>query len=433
MPADASIYGQVRPFTMESPLAQAGQALQVQQLSQQVQEGQRKFSLEDDISTALSESGGDLRKASQTLAQRGRGTASLSLADKATSQEKSTLEQKLKIAEAVSSDGISLDAAYREALQNAGGNQQVALQTLKPIYDQIRQKWAQMGHQLPENFDPVSNIAGIGQAKEVASYLTKLLPDRPKESDLATLQRERAALVAKDPNDPRIKEYDADILKKTTHQPATTVNVSTEKKYGEKFAGNVADADTAMLDAARKAPDLAERSNRVLETLASGKVMTGAGADYRLALGKALNMAGANNDETISNTETLVSNLAQNTLDAIKGSGLGAGNGFSNADRDFLEKAVGGKITLEANTIKRLATLSHRAAEKSAEKWSARVKDIPGEALTATGISKDPVKVPSLYKGGPTTNQREVALPDGRVMTFPTPAAAKRFREDAGL
>lgn len=222
----------------------------------------------------------------------------------------------------------------------------------------------------------------------------------PAPSDLARLQSERAAIAAQNQQDPRLKEYDAAIEKATTHTPVATVNVTTGKKYGEAFATKIADQDAAMLDAARKAPDLADRANRIKQTLATGKVITGAGADYRLALGKALNLAGATDAETIANTEALATSLAQNTLDAIKASGLGSGSGFSNADRDFLEKAVGGKIYLQKETIDRLANLAHRAAAKTAERWSSRVKDIPDEALSGTGIKRTPITVPALFSGG---------------------------------
>ena len=177
-----------------------------------------------------------------------------------------------------------------------------------------------------------------------------------------------------------------------------TQNVSTEKKYGEMFAGKTAETDVSMLDSARKSPELAARANRIKEVLASGKVITGAGAEFRLGLGKVLGLAGASDAETISNTEALSTDLASNTLDSIKASGLGGGTGFSNADRDFLEKAKGGKITLEATTLDRLADLAHRAASLSASSWSKRVIDIPDTALQGTGIKRDPITVPPLYK-----------------------------------
>jgi hypothetical protein len=187
--------------------------------------------------------------------------------------------------------------------------------------------------------------------------------------------------------------------KQSTHTPATVVNttVNTDKKYGEQFGALAAKGDIDLRDAASRAPDMAERANRVKQLVASGKIITGQGADYRLAFGKAMGLVGASDAETISNTETLAAQLARNTMDAIKSSGMGGGTGFSNADRDFLEKAVGGKITLEAATISRLADLAHKAAANSASAWNTRVKTIPRGALEGTGISTDPINVPPLH------------------------------------
>lgn len=202
--------------------------------------------------------------------------------------------------------------------------------------------------------------------------------------------------------------------------PVTNVSVSTEKKYGEQFASNIAKADSEMRDTALKAPDLAQRANQIRETLASGKIITGTGADIRLQVGKALNLAGASDAETIANTETLSTQLASNTLAAIKASGLGSGSGFSNADRDFLEKAVGGKITLEPQTIDRLATLAHKAAEQSAKKWGERVQQIPADALSGTGITTERVEVPPAFQPKPSGSGAP-AQPAGRLRGVLTP------------
>lgn len=465
---DTGIYGNVRQFAMPDPLDQAGKAMALQANSLAVQDAQRKFSLEDDISKALSSTGGDYGKAADLLATQGRGTAAIQLKDKANAQRKVDIEEKLKMAEAVGSDAIALDSAYREALTRNGGDQTKALAEVTPVYQQVRAKWAQMGQQLPEQFDPVANFAGIGQAKELTKYLEGIRqkfgtpvpatnpqgkPDlyqpsetggqgrylgvtpaaKPNEpTKLSQLQSERAAIAEANPNDPRLKEFDAAIAKETTHQPATTVSVSTEKTYGSKFAGGVADRDVGMLDAAGKAPDLAARANSILGVLNTGKVITGTGADYRLALGKALQLVGGNDGETIANTEQLASSMAENTLDAIKASGLGAGNGFSNADRDFLEKAKGGKITLEANSIRRLAMVAHNVAAATAKKWNQRVQDIPDAALSGTGITRTPVEVPAMVDAKPA-DPRVVTLPNGTVKSFPTPAAAVAFKKAAGL
>jgi hypothetical protein len=185
---------------------------------------------------------------------------------------------------------------------------------------------------------------------------------------------------------------------KTLHAPRTTVNVpvnvSTEKKYGERFGGLIADADAAKLSAAENAPSAAASSDRILDLISSGNVITGTGANIRLQMAKALNLAGGNDAEKIRNTEVLISSLAETTMGAIKSSNLGAGQGFTNADRDFLEKAKAGQLTYDAGSLARLANLSRKAAEKSAESWNTRVKQIPKSALEGTGIGTEPVLIP---------------------------------------
>jgi len=180
---------------------------------------------------------------------------------------------------------------------------------------------------------------------------------------------------------------------------ATNVNVSTEKKYGERFGGLIADQDAAKLAAAEKAPEAAATADRVMDLISTGKVITGTGANARLQIAKALNLAGGTDSEKIKNTEVLVSSLAETTLGAIKSSNLGAGQGFTNADRDFLEKAKAGQLSYDAKSLSELARLSRLAAEKSAESWNSRVKQIPAAALEGTGITTEPIVVPKRQPG----------------------------------
>jgi hypothetical protein len=175
---------------------------------------------------------------------------------------------------------------------------------------------------------------------------------------------------------------------------ATNVNVSTEKKYGERFGGLIAESDAAKLAAAEKAPEAAATADRVMDLIGTGKVITGTGANARLQIAKALNLAGGTDSEKIRNTEVLISSLAETTLGAIKSSNLGAGQGFTNADRDFLEKAKAGQLSYDSKSLAELARLSRLAAEKSAESWNKRVQQIPAAALEGTGISTEPVVVP---------------------------------------
>ena len=162
---------------------------------------------------------------------------------------------------------------------------------------------------------------------------------------------------------------------------ATNVTVSTEKGYGEKIAGGMAERDLAAIDAAKAAPEAIASAQRIRQILTNQKPITGAGADTRLAISKALYSAGLTKGEDVVATENLQRELSQGVLSHIKSSGLGGGSGFSNADRDFLEKAAAGTIGVNALTLARTAELTEKAARKSIETGNAalkRVKSAPG-------------------------------------------------------
>ena len=196
---------------------------------------------------------------------------------------------------------------------------------------------------------------------------------------------------------------------------APSITVSTEKKYGEQFAGKIATEDADLRSSATKAPEAVATADRIIDLINTGKVITGTGANARLQFAKALNLAGGNDAERISNTEVLVSSLAEQTMGAIKSSNLGAGQGFTNADRDFLEKAKAGQLSYEAKSLKRLAELSRKASELSAEKWNKRVKEIPADALAGTGISTEAIVVP---KRGKPAGVDVSSIPAGAVQAL---------------
>ena len=230
------------------------------------------------------------------------------------------------------------------------------------------------------------------------SMMTPPAPAAPAApSSLSKLLAERDALPD---NDPRRKIYDAEILRQTTHAPPVNVNVtqSTGKKYSETFAGELAKNDIDLRDAALNTPEAAGNANRILQTLSTGNVIVGPGAETKLKIAKLLNIVGRNNDEIIANTEQLQKGLASQTLDSIKTSGLGAGQGFTNADRDFLEKAKSGNIEMTSETLRRTAELQLKVAEATANKWNTRVKQIPKSAIEGTGLSVEPVALPSKFE-----------------------------------
>ena len=182
----------------------------------------------------------------------------------------------------------------------------------------------------------------------------------------------------------------------TAKAGASNISLSTEKKYGEAFGTKIAEADINKLATAEKAPQLAESANRIIDIVRQGNVFTGPFADIKLNIARALNVAGANNQEKIANTEQLIAATGQSTLDAIKSAGLGAGQGFTDKDLKFLQGVAGGTITLTAQTLTELATLQHRAATRSAEAWKKRVDEMPKEVVQGVGLSTAPITIPPL-------------------------------------
>jgi hypothetical protein len=244
----------------------------------------------------------------------------------------------------------------------------------------------------------------------------------PAPSDVTRLIAERNAAVARKAPPDEIADLNAAIKKETTPAQGTTVNVSTEKKYGEQFAGKMADRDDAKLGAAEKAPQLAESANRIISLVNQGNLFTGPVADVKLNIARALNVVGASNEEKIANTESLIAATGQSTLDAIKAAGLGTGQGFTDKDLKFLQNIAGGPITYTAATLRELARLQHQTAVRSVEAWSTRLKQIPESSIQGLGLSTEPIKVPPLlpstmFAFNPKTGERIQSVDGGANWT----------------
>lgn len=170
---------------------------------------------------------------------------------------------------------------------------------------------------------------------------------------------------------------------------ATNLSVNTEKSYGGEFGQGLAKNDVGLYQSAQKAPQMLENVINTKKLLDSNKVIVGLGANQKLdiaRLGSALNIGGQNTKEIVANTQQLFANRAQATLDAVRDSGLGAGNGFTNSDREFLEKARLGGITYDKESLKRQLDIEERVSRGTANKWNDRLKNIPKSAIEPTGV-----------------------------------------------
>jgi hypothetical protein len=210
---------------------------------------------------------------------------------------------------------------------------------------------------------------------------------------------------------------------RSTSNIKVSATASTEKTYGEQLAGKLATRDDAKLGAAEKAPELATSANRIIDLVSQGNLFTGPVADVKLNIARALNVVGANNDEKIANTEALIAATGQSTLDAIKGAGLGTGQGFTDKDLRFLQGVAGGTITYTPKTLTELATLQHRVATRSVQAWNTRFKELPKSSAEGLGLTSKP-DVPPLSSGAKAVAARPAGV--GTDWTFENDAAGNK-------
>jgi hypothetical protein len=157
--------------------------------------------------------------------------------------------------------------------------------------------------------------------------------------------------------------------------------------YAKGAAESAVKRDEETFGVAQSAQTNIDRANEIIDLVNAG-ALTGTAAEIKLKLARALNVAGADNNEVIKNTEVLVSRLGQNVLGNIKASGLGAGQGFTNTDRTFLERIVGGSIELNPKSLQELARISKSVSAAAVDKWNKRLPDIDSNIAKDLGLQR---------------------------------------------
>ena len=183
-------------------------------------------------------------------------------------------------------------------------------------------------------------------------------------------------------------------LKRAT---ASTVNIP---NFTEKtFAGGLAESQVKKFDTlqtnAEKAPDVLRNVAESKKILNSGKFFSGSPANVQLEMAKmadAFGLGGKETKDKAANTQTLITNAAGSTLDSIAGSGLGAGQGFTDKDLKFLQEAKSFRIDMTDTNIRRVIDLQERAAKAAVNRYNERLKTLPQQSIQQMGLS--PITLP---------------------------------------
>jgi hypothetical protein len=136
-----------------------------------------------------------------------------------------------------------------------------------------------------------------------------------------------------------------------------TVNVDTGKKGAEAMGVEGAQLVMKNLGEGAAAAKKAQQGYEIFRNANTlmGDVKGGSGANLILGAKKIAQQLGVTMDPSITSTEQVGAALGQAVLDNAKA--LGTGNGFTDKDREFLEKIVMGKITLDGASLQRAVNL----------------------------------------------------------------------------
>jgi hypothetical protein len=143
-----------------------------------------------------------------------------------------------------------------------------------------------------------------------------------------------------------------------------------EKELGQLQAKRVIDS----VKGAEEAVEMIRTVHQGRQLLDEG-VITGFGAEWLVTLGQAIRRIGFDVGGTaLENSQAFAATMAQNVGKIIKQ--FGAGTGLSDADREYAEKMVAGKITLEEKSIRRIMEIMERASRNVIQFHNTKVQTV---------------------------------------------------------
>lgn len=294
-------------------------------------------------------------------------------------------------AQALGQAGLYGMQSYQDALAQ---QQQAALEKQQMMQQEAAQQLA--GLKLKQ-----SMFKQQQEAQKQQAFDASIGQLSPEEQNMARLSP--SGYVAGKMRTPPMTFQERMQLAAAGRSPGTNITLNTGDKttqaYGKALANQVAQDDIALYDAARGVPQLVDNANRMERLLGDGKLITGSGAALRLQMLKVAKQVGVTtpeDNEMIANTENLVRGLADHTLSAIKSSGLGTGQGFTEKDAERLMQARSGTVDMDAATLREVVKSIIRGGVYVTDNWNRRAKNIPSEVAEGIGFDASPIELPAV-------------------------------------
>ncbi len=444
MPLNPNIALQVKGLEVPNPLAQMAQVTQIENALQQqrmgdiqMQNALREQSRQRELESIMSQLSPTASVSEQAAALHKRGyfQQAQALTQQAATLAKTRREEEEARLKALTSKLDLTGRFFSEDVKD------------QATYDVARQKAIAAGlgtaDEIPEVFDP----AIVARVRNNAMSIKDQLAARQREREVgaretsaqaAASQAQTAAQKAQRDRVPMsVQEFEAFSRMtpdqqaaftafRASQRPTTTIQMPPgESAFSQKIGAGLGAQVVGDIDAARNAPNVAARANSVLAAVNENKAFMGPAADFKLQLARALNVSGKGPSEQIAATETLIADLKQSVIEAIKASNLGTGNGFTNKDLEFLVNAKAADIAKDPRTLQEFAERAYRTAQEAAKKGNARLAqnqqvrqqagvekfDIP-EMVTvsrrssvrrgeAPGTTPSALNIPKAYTGDP--------------------------------
>lgn len=165
---------------------------------------------------------------------------------------------------------------------------------------------------------------------------------------------------------------------KPTASTKVTVNAGDKaiskfkEKLGEEDAKNFVDINNAATTSVSSIATI-ERMQNLLDSPEG--IYTGTLANVQTGLSKALNLVGMGDAEKVARTETFLTQGARETLNILGSGVVGAGTGISDKDREFIEKVVGGNITLSEEGIRDILRINKTVSMNALKTYNSKVDE----------------------------------------------------------
>jgi hypothetical protein len=168
-----------------------------------------------------------------------------------------------------------------------------------------------------------------------------------------------------------------DAKQKVAAAGKTSVNVDArgQSKYSEALGSKSAEEDLSQYESAQVAADSLTKLNDVITHLKTSDAITGVGADLFKNIERVKNLVTASeaSGKKVSDTELLDSLLGSDVFPMIKSLGIGARGMDTPAEREFLRQVMTGTISMNKDTLIRMAEIRKNVAERAVERWNERV------------------------------------------------------------